>query len=74
MLEAVINMMEEILERDKEFINPADQFREYDEWDSLAYLSVIAKIDEDFGMVIPRDEFRELETIQALADYLESHN
>jgi acyl carrier protein len=73
MLNTVIAIMEELLERDPGSVKAEDEFREYDEWDSLAYLSVIAKIDEDYGMVIPREEFRELRNIKALADYLESH-
>jgi len=73
MLNTVIAIMEELLERDPGSVKAEDEFREYDEWDSLAYLSVIAKIDEDYGMVIPREEFRELRNINALADYLESH-
>jgi acyl carrier protein len=73
MLETVIGMLEEILERDPGSVKSEDEFREYEEWDSLAYLSVIAKIDEDFGMVVPREEFRQLRTVQALAEYLENN-
>jgi len=74
MLDNIIKMMEEILERDQDTVKEGDEFREYDEWDSLAYLSVIAKIDEDYGMVIPREDFQKLRTIRALAEYLEANN
>ena len=72
MLSKIIAMFEEILERDAGTINAQDEFREYDEWDSLAYLSVIAKIDEDYHCVIPREDFQKIRTIEDLANYLEN--
>ncbi len=72
MLSNIIKMFEEILERDTGTINAQDEFREYEEWDSLAYLSVIAKIDDDYHFVIPRDEFQKIRTIEDLANYLEN--
>ena len=72
MLSNIIKMFEEILERDTGTINAQDEFREYEEWDSLAYLSVIAKIDEDYHLVIPRDEFQKIRTIKDLTNYLEN--
>ncbi len=73
MLNKIKELFEDVLERDSGTVNPDDKFREYEEWDSLAYLSVIAKIDEDFGFVIPRDDFQKIITIKDLAGYLESH-
>lgn len=73
MLNTVITLLEEILERDPGSIDVQDEFREYDEWDSLAYLSVIAKVDEDYKLVIPREDFQKIRTVQALADYLKDN-
>ena len=64
--------MAECLEKEPKDIKSTDEFREYEEWDSLAYLSVIAKIDEDYHLVIPRDEFQKIRTIEDLANYLEN--
>jgi len=66
-------MFEEILEREPGTINAQDEFREYEEWDSLSYLSVIAMIDEEYGFVIPRDEFSQLKTIYDLYDFIINH-
>lgn len=71
MITKIIELFEEILERDPGTVNAEDEFREYDEWDSLAYLSVIAKVDEDYGLVIPREDFQKIRTVKQLADYLE---
>jgi len=73
MLSNIIKMFEEILERDSGTINAQDEFREYEEWDSLAYLSVIAAIDDNYGLVIPIEDFRSCRTVQALADYVMAH-
>lgn len=72
MLNKIIELFEEILERDLGSVNGNDEFREFDEWDSLAYLSVIAKVDEDYGLVIPREDFQKIRTVGQLADYLEN--
>ena len=72
MINEVINLMAECLEKEPNEIQATDEFREYEEWDSLAYLSVIAKIDEDYHLVIPREDFQKIRTIEDLANYLEN--
>ena len=39
------------------------EFRNLDEWDSLALLSVIAFLDEDYDLVIEGDHFDSLKTV-----------
>ncbi|HOJ16043.1 MAG TPA: acyl carrier protein [Caldisericia bacterium] len=73
MLQQIINIFAEILEKNPDEITPNDEFRMYDEWDSLAYLSVIAAIDDKFNIVIPIDDFRKLRTINSLAEYVQSN-
>ena len=43
-------------------------FRELEQWDSLAFLSVIAMIDEEFDIVIEGNDFKKLITIGELID------
>ena len=45
-----------------------DEFRNYDEWSSIAYLSVIAMMDEEYDVQIEEAEFKEIRTVQALYD------
>ena len=40
------------------------EFRNLDEWSSLAYLSVIALMDEEFDLQIEMADFKKLKTIQ----------
>lgn len=44
------------------------EFRTLPQWGSLAYLSVIAMIDEEFDIQIEEEDFRKLSTIKALYD------
>ena len=45
-------------------------FRELEEWDSLAYLSVIAMMDEEFEIQIENVEFKQLKTLGDIMDYI----
>lgn len=73
MQETVLQIFEEVLDKEQGSVRLQEQFRNFEEWDSLAYLSVIAGIDDEFGLVIPVDEFRNLLTISDIVKYLESH-
>lgn len=47
------------------------KFRELDEWDSLAYLSTIAMIDDEYDIVINANDFRALETLGDIVKAIE---
>lgn len=62
-----IELFAEAIEREDE-IKMQDEFREYPEWSSITYLSVIAMMDEEYGVQIEEVEFKKLRTVQALYD------
>ena len=62
-----IDKFAEAIERDGE-IKMEDEFRNYDEWSSIAYLSVIAMMDEDYNIQIEEADFKRLKTVQELYD------
>ena len=62
-----IEKFAEAIEREEE-IKMEDEFRNYDEWNSIAYLSVIAMMDEDYNTQIEEADFKKLRTVQALYD------
>lgn len=66
-MENFIKKFAEAIEREDE-IKMQDEFRNYDEWSSIAYLSVIAMMDEEYGVQIEEAEFKKLRTVQALYD------
>lgn len=39
-----------------------DNFRDYEEWNSLVFLSLIAMIDEEFDVIIEGRDFKLLKT------------
>ena len=61
-----INALQEALEIQDREIHLADQFRSYPEWDSLAQLTLIVMLDEEFGVSIEMKRFNELVTVQEL--------
>jgi acyl carrier protein len=66
-MENFINLFAEAIEREDE-IKMEDEFRNYDEWSSIAYLSVIAFMDEKYDTQIEEAEFKKLRTVQDLYD------
>lgn len=58
-----IEAFKEALEIEDHDVNMEDEFRLYDEWDSLNRLSLIAMIDEEFEVQIEDKIFNELKTV-----------
>lgn len=48
-----------------------DNFRDYDDWDSLARLSLIAMLDEEYEVEIEEDDFEELKTVQDIFEFVQ---
>jgi acyl carrier protein len=71
-MEQFLEQLVEVLER--EDIDPEDEFRDYEEWDSLAYLSIIAMIDDNYDMVIPGEEFAKLNKVIDIYKYINNHH
>ena len=67
-----INLFAEVLELEGEHgLTPSTVFRDLEEWDSLAYLSVIAMVDEEYDIVIEGNDFKKLITIGDLISEIE---
>lgn len=45
-------------------IKPDTNFRELDEWSSLIALSIIAMVDEEYGVILKGDDIKNAKTIQ----------
>lgn len=66
-----IENLKETLEIEDHEVTPEDRFRDYEEWDSLAFLSLQALINDEYDITIPRDEFDEVQTIAELYDLIQ---
>ena len=72
-MENFICLISEALEMNSEQIDKKDEFRNYEEWDSLAVLSLIAMIKQNYNITIPRKDFDELNTVSDLFEYIQAH-
>ena len=72
MEEKIFDAFKEAMDNEDLVIRATDKFREYEDWDSLAYLSMIAVLDEEFGIEIENEEFEQLETVQNLLDAIKA--
>jgi len=61
-----LEMITDVLEIEDKELQMSDVFRDYDEWDSLARLSLIAEIDDVYNIVIEDEVFKNLATLQDL--------
>lgn len=69
MIEDFIEKFAEAIElEDASSLSADTEFRNLDEWNSLAYLSVIALLDEEFDVQIEMAEFKKLKTVQEVYD------
>ncbi len=68
MKDKFISNLQEVFESNDLTIDFQDQFRDYDDWDSLTHLSLIAMLDDEYEVQIEADEFAEIKTVQQLFD------
>ena len=54
-------------------LNIETEFRTLPEWDSIVYLSVIAMLDEEYGIQIENAAFKALKTVNDVINYIEAH-
>ncbi|WP_413736088.1 acyl carrier protein [Shewanella sp. BJSY2023SW005] len=68
-----LNALEEILELDENTLKGDEVLMDIEQWDSLAFLSVIAMADEHFDIVIQGDKLEEINTVGDLISLVEEH-
>ena len=66
MKEKLISSLAEALEMQESDIKFEDEFREYENYDSLTELSVLAMLDSDFGIEIEMNEYNKYKTVEDL--------
>jgi len=66
MEEKFLNLIKETLEIEGRDLKMDDRFKEYSEWDSLGLLSVIAAIDEEYGVIVEGNKFKDIDTLAQL--------
>jgi acyl carrier protein len=74
MKEKFINDLKDTLEIQNREILMNDKFRDYKEWDSLAQLSLIAMLDDEYGVAIENEKFMKLITVEDLMNEVMNHS
>jgi len=69
-MDKFLEQIAEIL--DEEQVNLDDELIDFDVWDSLAQLSIIALADEEYGVTISATEIREAETVGGIKQLIEN--
>lgn len=59
--------LEDILQRE-ESCNEADILEEYDEWDSLSKMAVMAFYSKNFGITVTLNDLKSLKTVEDLVN------
>lgn len=67
MKETIIRELKDILELEQE-LTLEDTFRDCDYWDSIANISVIAMLDEEFNVNINSEDFKKINTVGELIE------
>lgn len=62
--------MAEILEVDE--VKPNDILQDFENWDSLTILSVLAMLDANFGVNMTAKNLQKIETVGELATFIDS--
>ena len=70
MEQELIELLEDVMELDEGTLKPDTRFRDFAEWNSVAHLSVVAAVDDQYDVTLPLEDFRALHTIQELSEYI----
>ena len=69
--EKKMEMLAEIMELDVSEIREDAELSDYDEWDSITALSVIALVDEQFHKNLSGNQVKDFRTIKDVLDAME---
>ncbi len=69
--EKKLALLEDMMELEPGSLTPETVLEELEEWDSIALLSFIALMDEEFGKTVTGGSLREMKTVSDLLAVME---
>lgn len=69
----ILTWVAEVFERPAEGLRPETKRDEIDAWDSLGILTLIARMDEDFQVLLTEDEIQGLRSVGDIIEVLRTH-
>ena len=70
-IEEKIALLEDMLELDNGSLKPETVLVDIDEYDSMAKLSLIVLMDDEFGKKLSGEQIREFKTVQDILDFMD---
>ena len=70
-LEEKIALLEDMLELDGGTLKPETVLADIDEYDSMAKLSLIVLMDDEFGKKLTGEQIREFKTVKNILDFMD---
>ena len=64
-------MLEDMLELDGGVLEPATELSSIDEYDSMAKLSLIVLMDDEFGKKLTGEKISQFKTVQDILDFMD---
>lgn len=68
--EEKLALLEDMLELDNGSLNPETVLAEIEEYDSMAKLSLIVLMDDEFSKKLTGEQIREFKTVQNILDFM----
>lgn len=68
--EEKIAMLEEVMDLDAGELKLDSVLEDFEEWDSLSKLSLIAMAKQDFGLILTKDDIKSFDTVKDICNYL----
>lgn len=68
--EEKIAMLEDVMDLDEGELTLDSVLSDFEEWDSLSKLSLIAMSKQEFGVVLETNTIKEFVTVKDICDYL----
>jgi acyl carrier protein len=69
----ILTWVAEVFETPREGIRPETKRDEIESWDSLGILTLIARMDEDFQVLLTEDEIQGLRSVGDIIEVLRRH-
>ena len=69
-LEEKIVLLEELMDLEEGTLEASSELEEFEEWDSLSKLSLMAAAKKEFGKKLTVEEMNMFKTVQDICDYL----
>lgn len=68
-VEELIELVEEVMDLDEGTVSVDDVLEDYEEWDSLAKLSLMAAAKKDFGVALSAADVKLFETVKDICKF-----